>query len=146
MSVSLYIGKKNVNLNLEFIQDVDAFCMGLRLKNTEFVRMVLQEVEQAEYLAEDVFKDRFGRGLYVTCLSTSSKALIALYQNPDTIINCTEIGRNALDYILSCRQCHAYFERNDFEFQRELEEPIFINGVKCYDLDDVDCEIRKSGV
>lgn len=136
MSIRIYTGN-NRPTNLEFVFDVDSYCNGLRIRDNELNRKILTEVEKGSYLSEDIFTDRFGRGLYVSCLSTSSKILITLNQNSNVLINCSEIGLNALDLILECSNCNVYFNYNCLEFKSELRQEVYVNDVLCKDVDEL---------
>lgn len=70
--------------------------LGIFLRDEPFTKKVLREVEQASYVDGQQFKDRFGRLLPTFCLSTSSKLLLTANRHRDIVLNCSEIGKNAI--------------------------------------------------
>lgn len=63
MSLSIYIGKRNLPADQVFLFDANAAFTGIPLMDDEFTKLVLKEVEDAEYVDKETFRDRFGRGL-----------------------------------------------------------------------------------
>ena len=82
--------------DIEFISDVDSYFLNSHLKNDEYTRSVLANIEKAQIVDEFSFKERTGTVLRSGCLSTSTKCLLLLHYFPNVIVNCDEIGNNAL--------------------------------------------------
>lgn len=72
--------------------------------------------------------------------------MIILNQCPDVIANCSEIGRNALDYVIKCPTANAFFDDNGFDFQSEPIGVVYVNGVECNDSEEVNDAISQYGV
>lgn len=142
MSIKIYTGK-NKPTDIKFIFDVDSYCKGMRVKDNALNRKIISIIEQGSYISEDVFEDRFGRGLYVSCLSTSSKILILLNQKPDVLVNCSEIGLNALDLILECLDCMVYLDCSCLRFNSEIKCDVYVNDVLCSNIDEVNNALGK---
>lgn len=100
--MNIYIGKENLPKDAKFLFNVEQFFPQVLIADCEFNREVIRVIDGSEYVSTTMFKDRFGGGLRKSCLSTSCKILITLYQCPDIIVNCAEIGVNALDYVVKC--------------------------------------------
>ena len=116
---------------LDFIMDVDKYFNSKHLRDDEYTHRVLREVEHAEMIDESTFKDRTGVGLKIDYLSTSTKCLLLLKYYPDIIINCDEIGYNALQFVESGK---IYFSTTDRELPSGLK--VFYKGDE-YDSDDL---------
>jgi hypothetical protein len=117
-------------VNKPIISDCESVFAGFKLKDTEFTRTVLDKIEHGEYVDEDVFKDRFGRNLYINCLSTSSKTLLLANEYKDYAIDCDELGTNALDLLLLCPNATVYFGNRDVEFKSKLDCVVRCNNVE----------------
>lgn len=144
--MNIYIGKENLPKDAKFLFDVEQFFPQVLIADCEFNREVINAIDDGEYVSTTMFKDRFGRGLYKDCLSTSCKILIVLNQYPDIVVNCLGIGVNALDYIVKSPNANAFFSDNDFDIQAKPTCSVFVNGKECEDLLDIndtifECEV-----
>ena len=128
MGLHIYKGRENLPKDMEYIYDIDAFFVGVKLPDCEFVRKVLREIEKAEYVDEVTYKDRVGRYLYNSTLSSGSKILLAMYLYPSIIFNGIEMGGNCWDYMLSCTKSHVDITYVEVEFGLDLKEPVTLNG------------------
>lgn len=144
--MNIYIGKENLPKDAKFIFDVEQFFPQVLIVDCEFNREVINAIDGGEYVSTTMFKDRFGRGLYKDCLSTSCKILIVLNQCPDIVVNCLGIGVNALDYIVKSTNANAFFSDNDFDIQAKPTCSVFVNGKECEDLLDINDTIFECGV
>lgn len=144
--MNIYIGKENLPKDAKFLFDVEQFFPQVLIADCEFNREVIRVIDGGEYVSTTMFKDRFGGGLRKSCLSTSCKTLITLYQCPDIIVNCAEIGVNALDYVVKCPNANAYFPNSDFDIQTKLTCTVFVNGKECKDLLTLNNTIMECGV
>ena len=144
--MNIYIGKENLPKDAKLIFDVERFFPQVLIRDCEFNREVIRTIDRGEYVSPTLFNDRFGRGLHSKCLSTSSKILILLNQRPDVVINCAEIGRNALDYIVKCHNGNAFFPNNDFDIQAIPTCSVSVNGKECGSLSELNDAILECGV
>lgn len=144
MSLNIYIGKGNLPVNEVFLFDADAAFTGTSLKDDEFTKFVLKEVEDAEYVDRTTFRDRFGRGLYSDCLSTSSKILLLVHYKPEVIVNAMELGDNAITLLLTLTEGSVFYP----DVNVMLEKPdvdIMINGVHCTCCDEIEWRLEEIG-
>ena len=144
MSLNIYIGKGNLPVNKVFLFDADAAFTGTSLKDDEFTKFVLKEVEDAEYVDRTTFRDRFGRGLYSDCLSTSSKILLLVHYKPEVIVNGMELGDNAITLLLTLTEGSVFYP----DVNVMLEKPdvdIMINGVHCTCCDEIEWRLEEIG-
>lgn len=137
MGINIYVGKENLPENIKFVHDVDAFFVGMPLQKTPFTSKVLQEVEQSSFCDAQHFKDRFGHMLPVSCLSTSSKIILAVARYHDVVINCSEVGRNAIDLLLEVPDASLYFKSGFYTFRQCGYCDVFVNGVHCETVETV---------
>ena len=100
MSLTIYIkGEDSYNRD-KFECDVEALFKSISLVKNDFNIKVIEEIEQGTYNDEISFIDRFGFKLYLSNMSTGSKAAICVNTIQDKIINCVECGKNAINYII----------------------------------------------
>lgn len=132
----LYVGDSSlIPKDLKFIKDAEAEFVDTKLRDDEFTRTVLRELEQAEYVDEEVFKDRFGRELYSSCLSTGLKTLLLLAYNPTAVVDCNELGISGWGFLSLLKDGYAYFENREFEYHPfdgiEEYRTVEVNGLIC---------------
>lgn len=142
MSLNVYVGKENLPSDKLFLFDADAAFMGTSLKNDGFTERVLREVEKAEYVDAGIFRDRFGRGLYSDCLSTSAKILLMVYYRPDVVVNCMELGGNATVLLLQLTEGCVFYP----DASMDLGAPnvdLMINGIHCRNCDEVEWRLAE---
>jgi hypothetical protein len=130
----------NIYTNLDYIgekiliRDCEAFFNGHKMRDTDFVRKVIEKIEQGKYQDEETFADRFGRRMYCDCLSTTSKTLILAAQDDGShVFMVDEIGSNGVDLLLECENASVYVENRLFEFGVDGE--VMVNN-EVYDTDD----------
>lgn len=128
MAINIYIGKENLPLNKPFIYDVEASILAVRMSGTDFQRRIIKEVEKGEYVNDKFFQDRFGGLLYYTELSTGVKAMLEVEAFPDSVINCAEVGNNALQYFSLLNQGSLYFESRNTGINWMRDIPVCVNG------------------
>lgn len=66
----------------------------------EFVRNIIESVDKAKVIEGCVLKDFEGKIIPPQFLSTGTKTAICVYLFPDLIFNATQMGDNALAFIL----------------------------------------------
>jgi hypothetical protein len=104
------------------------------MNDNDFNRKVIEKIEQGKYQDEQTFIDRFGRGLYCDCLSTTSKILILANQDDGThVFMVDELGSNGFDLLLECKSASVYIENRLLEFCVDGE--VMVNN-NIYDTDD----------
>ena len=144
--MNIYIGKENLPKDAKFIFDVEQFFPQVLIRDCEFNREVIRAIDKGEYVSHTLFNDRFGRGLYSKCFSPRHQILILLNQRPDIVVNCAEIGSNALDYIVKCPNGNAFFPNNDFDIQSNPTCNVSVNGKECGSLLALNGAILECGV
>ena len=116
------------------IYDVEELSALLTLENTIVCKEIIKTIDGAEYVDREVFKDRFGRGLMLTHLSTTTKILLALLQMKDYVINITELGTNGVWFLSKIGSVSMYTSRRNFEFISNDFDEIYFNNEKCEDI------------
>lgn len=134
--LNIYIGKENLPKDKKFIFDVDAFFNTCVLKDDVYTRKVLKQLERAEYIDSKTFKDRFGRGLYLNCLSTGAKILLSTAYYTDYIINGSELGYNGLELLLEIEKGNILLEDKAIQLPYVNKE-ICVDGIVCEDSNEV---------
>lgn len=101
-------------LGFDHISDVEAAFKTVRLTGTETERSIIHSIDNATYLSETSFKDRFGYKLHMSELSTGCKAALVTLHNQETWIRLIECGDNARDAILCLiDRCKVIMGYND---------------------------------
>lgn len=126
--ISIYLGEENLPTNKKFIYDPAPLINVKAVPDTLFVRRVLAEVELGDYYNEQLFTTRFGGQLFYRDLSSGSKLLLLLSLYPDYVLNCAEMGDNALAYISLLDECNVFFPifGRDVRWLRDV--PVCLNG------------------
>lgn len=70
-----------------------------------FVQRIMQEVDGASVISGYVLKDRSGEVIPPEYLSTGTKTAVCVYFFPDMVFNATQMGDNALQFVLELSQC-----------------------------------------
>lgn len=135
--LEMYIGKENLPKDRKFIYDVEAaFNLIDKIKEDEEVAKVLACVENAKYVDEKTFCDKFGRNLYYDCLSTGSKALLLIKAFPDCIVNFMEAGYNTWNCLDTFKESKVYFPCvNGYDLQEDRDD-LMLNGKRYYSTQD----------
>lgn len=98
------------------------------MNGSTFQRRIIKEVEKGEYVNEKFFRDRFGGMLYYTELSTGVKAMLEMEAFPDAVINCAEVGNNALQYFSLLDEGSIYFHSRNTSIDWLQDIPVCMNG------------------
>ena len=139
-TLNIYTKIESIPKDKRLITDCEAAFGSMKLKDDEFTRRVLQEVEQAEYIDSITFRDRFGRALYVSCLSTGVKSLLCIYYLPDYVFDICEMGQNARVYLSLIPKGNFYVSDWDFELyscQDDDKLNVKVNGVLYHAYDEI---------
>lgn len=87
MSLKIYFeGVDELPPDMPIERDVEALFMAVKLNSCEYGQTVLAEVEEGQYVDNLNFLDRFSCTLPRDCLSTGTKAALALYHMPGVMI------------------------------------------------------------
>lgn len=142
MALNVFIGKDKFPSDMKYAFNVDSYFVTVELVNDEFTNIVLNRLEQAEYVNGRVFKDRFGGGLYTQHLSTGSKVLLLTHYRPNLLVNGAELGINGWQFLTLLNNGNIYFRNTNVSFsyvyglgQTGLD--MNINGIQCKEIDDV---------
>lgn len=99
---------------VEIIHDTEAAFMLLVPKYSKLTATLMKEIEDATYMNEAEFVDRFGRTLPISRLSTGCKTAIVVEHNPEEVVDLLECGYNARDAIIrNIRSGKVLFRYND---------------------------------
>ncbi len=124
--LNIYIGKNNIPDNLEFVYDPEELSVRIDLDKDIVSRFIVYEIEGGTVVNSNVFKDRFGVGMYAEALSSTSKILLLLTQT-DYLINASELGSNGICLLNHMTSGNAYFNSAGYDFNPD-EYPVSING------------------
>lgn len=130
--LNIYIGRKNVPDTLDVVYDIETFFVGVTLDESKYTQNVLKYIEKGKYCDSDTFEDRFGRRLNKSCLSSTSKMLLAVNRYSDLVINCSELGNNAISMLNQLSRGNILFVR-PYSLIMDIESDVSINGIVCVD-------------
>lgn len=112
MSLYLYTNKDEISPNIPLILGNNTYFnkVGV-IPDTELVRKVLAEIEKAEYVSADMFRERSVLKILLdkTKLSGSTKALLNVLNNSNLCFNIQSCGRNILPFIFQLPVGHVYW-------------------------------------
>lgn len=110
MSLNVYTDKKYIPEGMRFVDYNDVyFDARTLLKDNEFTRKVLKEIDKARYQSEMTYisrREEFG-ALFKDTLSTGTKTLLNIYGSPDVCFSTIECGTNALEMLKYIRNGNA---------------------------------------
>lgn len=124
---NIYIGKNNIPSELKFLYDPESVTLMIDLEHSNMSRDIVKSIDKGEVIGRNVFKDRFGIGMYSEALSTTSKILLLLEQT-DLLINANELGDNGLHYLNRMCLGNVYFDNALRNIEPEVY-PAAVNGV-----------------
>lgn len=102
--LTIYIKGQTLPEGLDVRGDTELEFARIQVKDTEYTRKAIKEIEKGEYYNEVVFTDRFKGNLYYSEMSTGCKAAIVVGTNPNIVLDLRECGLNAIDFIVAnCR-------------------------------------------
>lgn len=106
--------RSNPPKGYEFITDAEEAFMLMRIKQIGLTSRLIAEIDQARYVDETEFVDRFGRTLPISKLSTGCKTALVVAHNPDKVVDILGCGYNARDAIIrNIRDGKVLFSYND---------------------------------
>lgn len=95
---------------LKIVENVEAIFATTRLTGCKYDKDMVELIEQGEYLDHTRYKDRFGCTLYFSDASTGLKVALAVYHNPQVIVNGVEIGMEAFYHVVThCKEGYILF-------------------------------------
>lgn len=100
MSLTIYLNEQQIPKDIEIIRDIEKSFTYRCMSNTETVRRLLKDIEQADYNDDNSFIDRFGFKLSCNMLSTGTKAALCINAFQDKVIDIKECGTNARNSII----------------------------------------------
>lgn len=83
------------------IKDIDAAFSKLIVPVDQNTLAIVRAIDNGRLIDSNSYIDRFGVKLYVSELSTGTKAAICVYCNSDQIVDLQECGLNARDAIFN---------------------------------------------
>lgn len=126
--INIYIGKENLPKGVKVIYNPDSVLLAVPFTGSDFQKFIIKEVDKGEYVDSSQFKDRFGVNLYLTSLSTGSKAMLELDAFPDKVVCCDEVGDNAFRYVSRLKSCNVFFSKRCRGIHFESNVPVYLNG------------------
>lgn len=138
--LNIYTNKALIPKDKSFIFDVDSFFNACKLRDTSFTKEVLSKLEIAEFIDTETFKDRFGRGLYLNCLSTGTKILLTISYFPDLVVNGIELGYNGLDLLVKLEEGNIYLQDTTITLPF-MDKEFMVNGELCKDSNEANYAI-----
>lgn len=113
MSLKVYIESTEIPDDVEVIFDNNTFFdANTKLTDNEFTRAVLRDIENAEYIDEETFKDEMFGVMNRRDLGDTAKALLNLANNPDKCISLIECCERALGKLGSIHDGMVYWPWN----------------------------------
>ena len=100
--LNIYVRDKmeDIPSDLIFASNIEVEFGKFILQGTNLDKILMKEIEQADYLDRISFIDRFGYKLYLESLSTGCKAALCTANMPNKLINYAECGRNVLNTVI----------------------------------------------
>jgi hypothetical protein len=110
--INIYTDMNSIPIEKEYVEDNEAFFVRTEIKDSKINRLIINEIDEGEYLASDRFIDRLGVAVFIRNLSMSSKTLLNLANYKDKVFNGIEMGENAFELMLYCiPECNVYFNK-----------------------------------
>ena len=123
--LTIYTSKEYFPQDKKYIADVESLRPLVRLADNIFTKQVLSKIEKAERQDDTTFIDRFGRGLYVSCLSTGTKTLLLLNNSDlELILNGVEMGSNCWELLQDLEEGFVYIPNKDIQLRRVKEDSV----------------------
>ena len=97
--LNIFIGDKDIPNKELIIKDIEAFTPIIMLTDCAFVKSVIEDIEEGKYFDTRLFTDRTGGNLFGCNMSTTSKLLVSIYNHPELIFLCDELGENGLSFL-----------------------------------------------
>jgi hypothetical protein len=140
--INIYTSISAVPKELECVDDNYIFFIHTIVNDNEINRIILKEIDEAQYSSADRFIDRLGAEVYIKNISMSAKILLNIANNNSSYaFNCAEMGENAFCLMLYyIKDCNVYFPHglmydipDDVSFDK-----LTFNGKMVKSLDEVE--------
>lgn len=121
---------------VEIIRDVENAFRKVNLTGSEKEKLIMREIDLAEYRDSNTFIDRYGVVLYYDMISTGCKGALVVLHNPDKAVDIVECGYNARDVIINyCTDGTILLEESSITI-RKLTDDICVglNGHVFHDV------------
>lgn len=142
MSLHIYDKGLNERLPLRVEKDAEKLFALTPILGSGTDRILIETIEQGRYLDKYSFEDRFGHKLYLSELSTGTKAALSVTNNDDVILDTRGIGENALEAIIClCKSGNILMDVQKLSIDDTIRSKIkngidvVINGFRIYDID-----------
>lgn len=115
--LNLYLDEIPEDKKESFVYDVKGLFLTHKMKCSETVKKAVQQIEQGQLLDSHRFQDRFGIVRQTFELSIGCMTICCVESCPNLIINMTECGLNARDFIIAnCREGAVFMLDNGITF------------------------------
>ena len=94
--IMFHVFVKGIDEPADVVWDVHAAFGGITLYRDDGERLILQRIDKASYCDGMHFLDRNGAKTSLMYLSSGAKAALLVYHFREKVINCIEVGSNAL--------------------------------------------------
>lgn len=106
----------------------------------EFVKKFLLDIDKSTVLFEEALKDRWGRGISSSVISTGCKTLCCLYFNedPDIYFNGSAMGDNCVKFLVEIakiKDVHIFLEHFSDEYLKLARQGILYHNGELLDED-----------
>lgn len=118
--LNYYTDKKYVPKDMDVVSRNNAYFGITNISDTEEVKRVLKEIENAEYISAALYKsDLVGGAVSVQHLSTGCKTALNVLSSPEKCFNLISCGDNAIRSILKMRNGNVLCEAPPIVFGTE---------------------------
>ena len=112
MALNIYIDKKDIPKKAKIIKFNDAqFDYDLdKIIVDKNIEDIMFSIDGSRYIPDGngSMRTRYGDLLKLSYLSTGCKTAINVYNHPNEIVDCSECGNNAFEYILSLKNGNVF--------------------------------------
>jgi hypothetical protein len=134
MALNIYTVYGKIPDGLQVIHYNDAFFYYTTLDDSEFVRMILKRIDEAEYNDASTFigRDKEKGAIYKEHLSTGAKTILNVLKHPDKCFDICECGFNCIDILLELSpkiQGNIYWRKPIYGHADELPNDLYCDGV-----------------
>jgi hypothetical protein len=133
MSLNIYRNIKDIPSGMNYIASNDLFFEAQgNIENSELSNEILMTIDNATFINGSAFKGRFGKDDLQpkSNLSTGTKTLFNILQNPDVCFNVAECGNNALEFMFKIQNGNILWEYPVVCLKNDISCDILYNGQK----------------
>ena len=124
MALNIYLHRSEVPEGMNIICGNDVYFDGYTIiGDSEFEKEVLSAIDKAKRVSDTTFIGRTRKlgALDKSCLSTGTKTLLNIYNNPDKCFDVVGCGDNALEFLCDLRDGNILWEFPFMNFERDDE-------------------------